>query len=120
MTITLLSLITGKMNIGTFVTVSEHSGYGVILDTSADAHIVAFVLGKDGLSMSRIIVKSVDKRWISSVVCDILHNHWNPRVRENVRRISVKIDRHFNRWESYDMNYDTFNMDSDLVLLRNF
>jgi hypothetical protein len=108
------------MNIGTFVTVTGLSGYGVILDTSADAHIVAFVLGKDGLGMSRIIVKSVHKRWISSIVYDTLSNHWNPRVRENVRRIQVKINRHFKRRGLYSLLHDSFIMDSDLVLLRNF
>ncbi len=108
------------MNIGTFVTVTGHSGYGVILNTSADAHTVAFVLGKDGLATTRIIVKDVDKKWISSVVCDTLGNHWNPRVRENVRRIQVKIDRYFKLYGSYWGNFRPFKMDSDLVLLRNF
>jgi hypothetical protein len=108
------------MNIGTFVTVTGHSGYGVVLNTSADAHTVAFVLGKDGLATTKIIVKDVHKKQISSVVCDTLSNHWNPRVRENIRRIQVKIDRYFKRWEWYRASYDTFIMDSDLVLLRNF
>lgn len=107
------------MNIGTFVGVHGISGYGVILDTTESCHIVAIVLGKDGLARDKISIRVVHKAWISSVVCGKLSNHWNKRVRENVRRIDMQVDRYFKRYGSY-WDIRPFKMDKDLVLLKNF
>ncbi|HET8685415.1 MAG TPA: hypothetical protein VFM18_01975 [Methanosarcina sp.] len=99
------------------------SGYGVVLNQKTytvdgvdyKLFLVAKMLGKDGFRCQTPSTRWICERWVTEA------NYNQPKiVLENFRRLNEQFERFFSKTDYFHPEFDRFEMDPDLTLMKQF